>query len=55
MLLTYPYGKVISTIPVSAIPRGIAVDDKNNKFYIAIMGGASLNILITIPGRVKAL
>ncbi|HEV7780075.1 MAG TPA: YncE family protein [Chitinophagaceae bacterium] len=42
---TYPYGKVISTIPVSAIPRGIAVDDKNKKSYIAIMGGASLNVV----------
>jgi DNA-binding beta-propeller fold protein YncE len=41
----YPYGKVISTVPVSAIPRGIAVDDKNNKSYIAIMGGASLNVV----------
>ncbi len=38
----YPYGKIISTIPVTAIPRGIAVDDKNNKSYIAIMGGASI-------------
>lgn len=41
----YPYGKVISTIPVSAIPRGIVVDDKNHKSYIAIMGGASLNVV----------
>jgi DNA-binding beta-propeller fold protein YncE len=41
----YPYGKVISTIPVSAIPRGVAVDDKNKKSYIAIMGGASLNVV----------
>lgn len=41
----YPYGKIISTVPVSAIPRGIAVDDKNNKSYIAIMGGASLNVV----------
>lgn len=40
-----PYAKVISTIPVSAIPRGIAVDDKNKKSYIAIMGGASLNVV----------
>ncbi len=40
-----PYGKVISTIPVSAIPRGIAVDDKNQKSYIAIMGGSSLNVV----------
>jgi DNA-binding beta-propeller fold protein YncE len=37
-----PYGKVISTIPVTAIPRGIVVDDKNKKSYIAIMGGASI-------------
>lgn len=37
-----PYGKVISTVPVTAIPRGIVVDDKNNKSYIAIMGGASI-------------
>lgn len=42
---TYPFGKVISTIPVSAIPRGIAVDDKNGKSYIAIMGGSSLNVV----------
>jgi DNA-binding beta-propeller fold protein YncE len=41
----YPYGKVISTISVSAIPRGIAVDDKNHKSYIAIMGGSSLNVV----------
>jgi DNA-binding beta-propeller fold protein YncE len=38
----YPYGKVISTIPVSAIPRGIVVDDKDKKSYIAIMGGSTL-------------
>ena len=41
----YPYGKVINTIPVASIPRGIAVDDKNYKSYIAIMGGASITVL----------
>lgn len=41
----YPYGKVISDIPVSAIPRGVAVDDKNKKSYIAIMGGSSINVV----------
>ncbi len=41
----YPYGKIISTVPVSAIPRGIAVDDVNKKSYIAIMGGSSLNVV----------
>lgn len=40
-----PYGKVISTVPVSAIPRGIAVDDKNNKSYVAIMGGSTLAVI----------
>lgn len=38
----YPYGKVISNISVSAIPRGIAVDNANKKSYIAIMGGSTL-------------
>lgn len=41
----YPYGKVINTIPVAAIPRGIAIDDKNEKSYIAIMGGSSITVL----------
>jgi DNA-binding beta-propeller fold protein YncE len=41
----YPYGKVINTIPVTAIPRGIAVDDKNYKSYVAIMGGSSIIVL----------
>jgi YVTN family beta-propeller protein len=40
-----PYGKVIATIPVSAIPRGIAVDDTNNKSYIAIMGGKTISVV----------
>src|SRR6185295_5696396 len=38
----YPYAKVVSTIPVSSIPRGIVVDDKNNRSYVAIMGGSSI-------------
>ena len=41
----YPFGKVISTIPVAAIPRGIAVDDKTGKSYVAIMGGASIAVI----------
>jgi DNA-binding beta-propeller fold protein YncE len=41
----YPFGKVISTIPVAAIPRGIAVDDKTGKSYVAIMGGASITVI----------
>ena len=41
----YPYGKVISNIPVTSIPRGIVVDDKNNRSYVAIMGGASITVI----------
>jgi DNA-binding beta-propeller fold protein YncE len=41
----YPFARVISTIPVPAIPRGIVVDDKNRKSYVAIMGGASLAMI----------
>jgi DNA-binding beta-propeller fold protein YncE len=41
----YPYAKLIGTIPVASIPRGIAVDDKNDKSYVAIMGGATLTVL----------
>ena len=41
----YPFGKVISTIPVSAIPRGIVVDNAHKKSYVAIMGGSSLAVL----------
>lgn len=41
----YPFGKVISTVPVSSIPRGVVVDDKNKRSYVAIMGGASIAVL----------
>jgi hypothetical protein len=41
----YPFARVISTVPVSAIPRGIVVDDRNNRSFVAIMGGASLAVI----------
>ena len=41
----YPYAKLVSTIPVASIPRGIVVDDSHNKSYIAIMGGASITVI----------
>ena len=41
----YPYGKIVSTVPVSAIPRGIVVDDRNKRTYIAIMGGSTLAVI----------
>jgi len=42
---TLPFGKVIATVPVSAIPRGIAVDDQHQKSFVAIMGGSSLAVI----------
>jgi DNA-binding beta-propeller fold protein YncE len=42
----YPYGRVVTNIPVSSIPRGIAVNDKLGKSYIAIMGGASIAVVL---------
>lgn len=41
----YPFAKVIDTIPVAAIPRGIVVDDKNSRSYVAIMGGATIAVI----------
>jgi hypothetical protein len=41
----YPFAKLISTVPVPAIPRGIAVDDKSNRSFVAIMGGASITVI----------
>jgi DNA-binding beta-propeller fold protein YncE len=41
----YPFGKVIGTIPVAAIPRGIVVDDRTGRSYVTIMGGASIAVI----------
>lgn len=41
----YPFGEVKHTIPVSSIPRGIVIDDKAQKSYVSIMGGASLAVV----------
>ncbi len=41
----YPFAKVISTVPAPAIPRGVAVDDKNSRSYVAIMGGSSIRVI----------
>jgi len=35
----------VSTIPVSDISRRIAVDDKNNRSFAAIMGGSSIVVI----------
>lgn len=48
-----PYGKVIATIPVAAIPRGIVVDDANNKSYIAIMGGKTISVVDNATWKIE--
>ena len=40
-----PYGEKIATINLPEIPRGIAVDDKNEKTYVAIMGGNKVAVI----------
>jgi len=41
----FPYGRVIKEIPMGTIPRGVVIDDNRNKSYVAIMGGARLNVI----------
>lgn len=41
----YPYAQLITNIPVAAIPRGIVVDDANNKTYIGIMGSNTITVV----------
>jgi DNA-binding beta-propeller fold protein YncE len=41
----FPYATTVSTIPVSAIPRGIVVDDQRRKSYVAIMGGKTITVI----------
>lgn len=40
-----PYARQVASIPVTAIPRGIVVDDEQQKTFVAIMGGASLAVI----------
>jgi DNA-binding beta-propeller fold protein YncE len=37
--------KLLKQIKVSAIPRGIAIDNKNKKSYVAIMGSSSITVI----------
>ncbi len=41
----YPFAKVTNTVPVASIPRGIAIDDRTSRSYVAIMGGASITVI----------
>lgn len=43
----YPFARLAANLPMPAIPRGIAVDDRTGKAYVAIMGGASLSVINT--------
>lgn len=43
--LMYPFAKVIKTIPVKSIPRGMIYNDKIHESYVAIMGGATLDVI----------
>ena len=40
-----PPAKLLRNIPVPAIPRGIVVDDRRDRSYVAIMGGASIAVI----------
>lgn len=40
-----PYASKIKDIPVTTIPRGIAVDDKMQKSYVAQMGGSEITVI----------
>ena len=42
---SFPFGNVVKNIPVTAIPRGICVDEKLGKSYIAIMGSNSIAVI----------
>lgn len=43
--LEFPYAHLVKNISTGAIPRGIAIDQARQKSYIAIMGGAQINVL----------
>ena len=43
--LVKPVSSYLKNIPVAAIPRGIVVDDSNQKTYIAIMGSSYISVL----------
>lgn len=41
----FPAARMLDTLPVVSIPRGIAVDDKRKKSYVAIMGGSIIDVI----------
>lgn len=40
-----PYGRKIASFKMPSTPRGIAIDDKNNRSYITIMGGNKIIVI----------
>jgi DNA-binding beta-propeller fold protein YncE len=41
----FPAARLTDTLRVVAIPRGVAVDDKRKKSYVAIMGGSIIDVI----------
>lgn len=41
----FPYANVLKNIKVEAIPRGICIDEKMGKSYVAIMGSNSIAVI----------
>jgi DNA-binding beta-propeller fold protein YncE len=42
---SFPFAKLIKDIKVEAIPRGISIDEKSGKSFIAIMGSNSIAVV----------
>jgi DNA-binding beta-propeller fold protein YncE len=40
-----PYGRKVATLAMSAVPRGIAIDNKNKHSFIGIMGGSQITVI----------
>ena len=42
---SFPFAKLVKEIKVEAIPRGISIDEKSGKSFIAIMGSNSIAVI----------
>ncbi len=53
----YPYAQLKTNIAVPSIPRGMVIDEKTNKTYVAIMGGSTISVIDnktwTLSGEIK--
>jgi len=41
----YPYGKGFATIKMPDVPRGIAIDEKNKRSFVAIYGSNKISVI----------